>query len=127
MKTLATIVTLLLLIGARPAAAQDVRYDFDKDKDFSKFTTYKYVPIKGADEPDGLTVKQLVAAPDRYPRHQTAIGSEKQYTSYNTGWGYGAGWGAGWYGSGGMSTGTTYGSTSTIYVGQLDLSIYEFY
>jgi hypothetical protein len=40
MKTLATIVTLLLLIGARTAAAQDVRYDFDKDKDFSKFTTY---------------------------------------------------------------------------------------
>jgi hypothetical protein len=71
MKTLATIVTLLLLIGARPAAAQDVRYDFDKDKDFSKFTTYKYVPIKGADEPDGLTVKQLVAAPDRYRIRKT--------------------------------------------------------
>jgi hypothetical protein len=43
MKTLATIVTLLLLIGARPAAAQDVRYDFDKDKAFSRFKTYKYV------------------------------------------------------------------------------------
>ena len=141
MKTLATIVTLLLLIGARTVAAQDVRYDFDKDKAFSRFKTYKYV---GADEPDGLTVKQLVAAIDAelakkgltktdantaalYIGYQTAIGSEKQYTSYNTGWGYGAGWGAGWYGSGGMSTGTTYGSTSTIYVGQLDLSIYEFY
>jgi len=64
MKTLATTVTLLFLIGARTAAAQDVRYDFDKDKDFSKFKTYKDVPIKGADEPDGLTVKQLVTAMD---------------------------------------------------------------
>jgi hypothetical protein len=43
MKTLATIVTLLLLIGARTVAAQDVRYDFDKDKAFSRFKTYKYV------------------------------------------------------------------------------------
>jgi hypothetical protein len=142
MKTLVTMVTLLFLMGARTAASQDVRYDFEKDKDFSQFKTYKYVPIKGADEPDGLTVKQLVAAIDAelakkgltktdadtaalYIGYQTAIGSEKQFTSYNTGWGYGSGWGAGWYGSGGVSTGTTYGSTSTIYVGQLDLSIYD--
>ena len=121
MKTLATTVTLLFLIGARTAAAQDVRYDFHKDKDFSKFKTYKYVPIKGADDPDGLTVKQLVTAMDAelakkgftktdadtaalYIGYQTAIGSEKQYTSYNTGWGYGSGWGSGWYGSGRVST-----------------------
>ena len=25
--------------------------------------------------------------------YQTAIGTEKQFTSYNTGWGYGPGWG----------------------------------
>jgi Domain of unknown function (DUF4136) len=121
-------------------AAQDVRYDFDKNKDFSKYKTYKWVPIKGADQPDELTGKKLTAAVDAelatkgltktdsesadlYLGYQTAIGTEKQFTSYNTGWGYGPGWGGGWYGGGGSST--TYSSTSTVYIGQLDLSVYD--
>src|SRR5262249_37504639 len=131
----------ILLLGAIPALAQDVRYDFDKDKDFSKYKTYKWVPIKGADQPDDLTAKQIKASVDAelsakgltktesddanlFVGFQTAIGTEKQFTSYNTGWGYGGGWGGGWYG-GGMGTTTTYGSTSTVYVGMLDLSMYD--
>jgi hypothetical protein len=142
MKTLVFLASLLFLVGARTAVAQDVRYDFDKDKDFSKFKTYKWVDIKGADKPDDLTAKRLIAAidaelitkgltktdadsADLYIGYETAIGAEKQYTSYSSDWGYGPGWGRGWYGYGGISTGTTYGSTSTIYVGQLDLSIYD--
>jgi hypothetical protein len=133
---------VLLTFGAVDAVAQDVRYDFDKNQDFSKYKTYKWVPIKGADQPDELTAKQITAAfdaalakkgftktdsdtADLYIGYQTAIGTEKQFTSYNTGWGYGPGWGGGWYGHGGMSTTTTYGSTSTVYVGQLDLSMYD--
>jgi len=134
---------VLLMFGAIGVLAQDVRYDFDKNKDFSKYKTYKWVPIKGADQPDELTGKKVTAAvnaelatkgltmtdsdtADLYIGYQTAIGTEKQFTSYSTGWGYGPGWGRGWYGyGGGMSTGTTYGSTSTIYVGQLDLSMYD--
>ncbi len=134
---------VLLMFGAIGVLAQDVRYDFDKNKDFSKYKTYKWVPIKGADQPDELTGKKVTAAvnaelatkgltmtdsdtADLYIGYQTAIGTEKQFTSYSTGWGYGPGWGRGWYGyGGGMSTGTTYGSTSTIYVGQLDLSVYD--
>jgi len=134
---------VLLMFGAVGAVvAQDVRYDFDKNKDFSKFRTYKWVPIKGADQPDELTSKKLTAAVDAelatkgltrtesdaadlYIGYQTAVGTEKQFTSYNTGWGYGSGWGGGWYGNGGMSTSTTYGSTSTVYIGQLDLSMYD--
>jgi hypothetical protein len=133
----------LFLMGAHSAAAQDVRYDFDKDKDFSKYKTYKWVPIKGADLPDDLTQKAITSAidaelatkgltrtdsdsADLYLGYQTAIGQEKEFTSFNTGWGYGPGWGGGWYGGyGGMSTTTTYGSTSTVYVGQLDLSMYD--
>jgi hypothetical protein len=132
---------VLLTFGAVCVVAQDVRYDFDKDQDFSKYKTYKWVPIKDADQPDELTARQMTAAidavlarksltktdsetADLYIGYQTAIGSEKQFTSYNTGWGYGPGWGGGWYGNGGMST-TTYGSTSTVYVGQLDLSMYD--
>ena len=135
---------VLLMFGvAGVAVAQDVRYDFDKNKDFSKYKTYKWVPIKGADQPDELTGKKLTAAVDAelatkgltrtdsdsadlYLGYQTAIGTEKQFTSYNTGWGYGPGWGSGWYGyGGGMSSSSTYGSTSTVYVGQLDLSVYD--
>jgi len=136
------LLAITLLVGVVTATvAQDVRYDFDKEKDFSKFKSYKWVTIKGADQPDELTGKRIMAAVDAelatkgltktdsdtadlYLAYQTAIGTEKQFTSYNTGWGYGPGWGAGWYG-GGMSSTTTYGSTSTVYVGQLDLSMYD--
>ena len=140
MKKLAFLATAFLLLGVSSAVAQDVRYDFDKDKDFSKYKTYKWVAIKGADQPDDLTSKKIAAAIDAelatkgltkteaddadvYIGYQTAIGQEKEFTSYNTGWGYGPGWGGGWYGGGGMST--TYGSTSTVYVGQLDVSMYD--
>src|SRR6201981_3481862 len=135
---------VLLMFGVvEVVEAQDVRYDFDKNKDFSKYKTYKWVPIKGADQPDELTGKKLTAAVDAelatkgltkthsdsadlYLGYQNAVGTEKQFTSYNTGWGYGPGWGSGWYGyGGGMSSSTTYGSTSTVYVGQLDLSMYD--
>src|SRR5882724_875228 len=129
MKKLAFLM-IALLSGVSSAVAQDIRYDFDKDKDFSKYKTYKWVPIKGADQPDDLTSKQITAAidaelatkgmtktdadtADLYIGYQTAITTEKEFTSYNSGWGYGAGWGGGWYGGGGMATTTTYGSTST--------------
>jgi hypothetical protein len=132
----------LILLGTCAAVAQDVRYDFDKDKDFSKYKTYKWAVIKGADQADAITTKQINAAidselakkgltktdvdtADLYIGYQIAIGSEKEFTSYNTGWGYGPGWGGGWYGYGGLATGTTYGSTSTVFTGQLDLSMYD--
>ena len=140
MKRIALLTVVLFLFGVSVAAAQDVRYDFDKEKDFSKYKTYKWVDIKGADQIDDLTSKQIQSAidaelatkgltktdaetADLYIGYQTAIGQEKQFTSYNTGWGYGPGWGGGWYGGGGSTT--TYGSTSTVYVGQLDLSVYD--
>jgi hypothetical protein len=142
MTRLAFLALVLVVFGATHLAAQDVRYDFDKDKDFSKYKTYKWVAIKGADQPDDLTAKRITGAVDTqlaakgltktdsdsadlYVGYQTAVGTEKQFTSYNTGWGYGPGWGAGWYGYGGMASSTTYGSTSTVYVGNLDLSMYD--
>lgn len=142
MKKLTFLILGLLLFGVSASLAQDVRYDFDKDKDFSKYKTYKWAAAKGTDQVDELTAKQITSAVDSelakkglektdqdsadlYIVYQTAIGTEKQFTSYNTGWGYGPGWGAGWYGYGGLSSTTTYGSTSTVYVGQLDLSMYD--
>jgi hypothetical protein len=142
MKKLAFLLFVGLACNAGSAFAQDVRYDFDKEKDFSKYKTYKWVQIKDADQPDQLTANRITSAVDAelatkgmtktendtadlYIGYQTALRSEKEFTSYNTGWGYGPGWGRGWYGYGGMATTTTYGSTSTVYIGQLDLSMYD--
>ncbi len=130
---------VLLLAAARPALAQDVRYNFDKDCNFSTFKTYKWVVIKGATQLSDLADKQVKAAVDAELAkkgltrsdadnadlligYQAAVGQEKEYTSFDTGWGYGPGWhGGGWYGGGG---GMTTGQTSTIYVGQLALDMY---
>jgi Domain of unknown function (DUF4136) len=141
-----TILSIALLVsGAVTAVAQDVRYNFAQGEDFSKYKTYKWVDVKGVDHADPLTEKQIITAidgalatkglqktdsdtADLYIDIQTAVSTEKQFTSYNTGWGYGAGWGAGWYGygyGGGMASTTTYASTSTIYVGQLALDMYD--
>ena len=128
----------LALAGAGTASAQDVRYNFDKDANFSSFKTYKWVEIKGAEKVSDIAdkmIKETVDAElakkgltksdgeaDLFIVYQAAVGTEKQFTSYDTGWGYGPGWyGGGWYGGGG---GMTTGSTSTIYVGQLAVDMY---
>src|SRR5690242_4861849 len=123
-----SVVTLLLTAGS--FVAQDVRYNFDRNTDFSKFKTYKWVPIKGAATVSDLVDKQIKDAIDAelatkgltkvdsddanlFIGYQPSVGEEKQFNSYSTGWGYGPGWGGGWYG--GMGSTTTTGSTSTIY------------
>ena len=138
MKSLRTLlpVTLFAICGF----AQDVRYNFAAGQDFSKFKTYKWVKIQGAQDINQLAEDQLKAAVDAelakkglqktesddsdlYVGYQAAVGQEKQYTSYISEWGYGPGWGGGWYG--GMGSSTTTGQTSTIYVGQLGLDMYS--
>jgi Domain of unknown function (DUF4136) len=112
---------VLLALGASRGATQDVQYDFDKDKDFSKYKTYKWLGVKDAAKTDDLTLSAMDAElatkgltktdsdeADLYLDYPTIIGSEKQFTSYNTGWGYGPDWGS-W----------------SVYVGQLDLSMYD--
>ena len=140
MKNISLIWMAVLLTIATTAFGQDVRYNFDKETDFSKFKTYKWVVIKGATPVDDLMDKQIKAAIDDqlatkgltkvegedanlFVGYQMAIGTEKQFTSYDTGWGYGPGWyGGGWYGGGG---GMTTGQTSTIYKGQLAVDMYD--
>ena len=129
---------VLLLASAGAAFAQDVRYNFDQEANFSSFKTYKWVVIKGASQLSDLADRQVKAAVDAelakkgltktdadtadlYIGYQAGVGQEKQYTSFDTGWGYGPGWHGGWYGGGG---GMTTGTTSTIYIGQLALDMY---
>jgi Domain of unknown function (DUF4136) len=130
---------LLVAAAAQPLFAQDVRFNYDKTANFAGFKTYRWVDIKGATKLPDLPDRQVKAAVDAelakkglsksesetadlYIGYQAAVDQEKEFTSYNTGWGYGPGWyGGGWYGGGG---GITTGSTSTIYVGQLALDMY---
>jgi hypothetical protein len=140
MKKLLFALLALFVLAAGSALAQDIRYNFDKNADFSKFKTYRWVDLKGAEKLDTLTDKQIKAtvdaelakkgltktdsdSADLYVGYQAAIGQEKQFTSYSSDWGYGPGWGRGWYG--GMGSTTTTGQTSTIYTGQLALDMYD--
>lgn len=131
-----------LLLAVSSCLAQDVRYNFDKDTDFSKFKTYKWVSIKGAEKENDLVDKQIKSAVDAqlatkgltkvegdnadlYVGYQAAVGQEKQFNSYSTDWGYGGGWyRGGWYGGMGGSSMTT-GQTTTIYTGQLAVDMYD--
>jgi hypothetical protein len=138
-KSLLSVLAFVLLLFAT-AFGQDIRYNFDKNADFSKFKTYHWVQIKDAQKVDDLVDKQIKETidaelakkgltkvdgenADLYVAYQTALGTEKQFTSYNSDWGYGGGWyRGGWYGpSGGMTT----GQTSTIYVGTLAVDMYD--
>jgi hypothetical protein len=133
---------MVFLLAASTALAQDVRYNFDKNTDFSKLKTYKWVTLKDAPKVNDIVEKQIKAAVDAqlatkgltkvdddsaniYVGYQAGVGQEKQFTSFNSDWGYGGGWyRGGWYGgAGGMST--TTGQTSTIYIGQLAVDMYD--
>ena len=137
--TLFSLITLFLFTWVS-AFGQDVRYNFDKDADFSKFKTYKWVDLKDATKLNDIldrNVKDTIDAElatkgltktdddkaDLYVGYQAAVGQEKQFSSYSTDWGYGGGWArGGWYGT---SSGMTTGQTSTIYVGQLAFDMYD--
>ena len=142
MKRFSFLSALGLLLVATVAFSQDVRYNFDKNADFSKFKTYKWVNLKDAAKVNDLVAKQITDTIDAelatkgltkvdddsanlYIGYQAGIGTEKQFTSYSSDWGYGGGWyRGGWYGgAGGMST--TTGTTDTIYIGQLALDMYD--
>ena len=125
------------------AAAQDVSYNFDQQADFTKYKTYKWVAVKGGEQPDELTAKQIAAAiekqlkakgltratgdaADMYVAYQVAVSKEKELQTWDTGYSMGPGWGGryhgGYYGAGsGMSTTTT----STIYIGSLAFDMYD--
>src|SRR5215469_694143 len=56
-RILAAISLVALAVGA--AVAQDVRYNFDKKTDFSKFKTYKWVDIKDAGKFNSMVDQQV--------------------------------------------------------------------
>ncbi len=130
--------SIFLLAGI--AAAQDVRYNYDKDADFTKYKTYKWVEIKTSDK-DPLIDSQIKSAidtelatkgltktdsdsADLYVAYQAAISTEKQVNTFSTAFGYGPGWGY-YRGYGGMGSSTGTATTSTLYIGSLQLDFYD--
>ena len=127
---------------SRCTLAQDVRYNFDRSANFSSYKTYKWVDNPNAQKMSDLADRQFKAAVDAelgkkgltrvesddanlYITYQAALQQEKQYTSFDSGWGYGPGWGYGRYGYGGGGGGMTTTSTTTIHVGGIDLDMYD--
>jgi hypothetical protein len=120
----------VLAVGTTVAPAQDVSVNYVPGSDFSKYKTYKWVEIKGAEKPDQIVDSQIRQAidtalkgkgftqaagdtADLFIGYQVAVTQEQQWTSYTTGgpWRYG----------GGMST----ASSTTIHIGTVELDMYD--
>jgi len=130
--------TSLLLTAS--AFAQNVNYNFDTKADFTKYKTYHWEKHPQSMDLDPLIVSQLGAALDTafaakgFTRvdsnvsdlvvvYQLAVKTEKELTTYSSGFSTGPYWGGGWYGGGGTSYSTT--SVNTIQIGTLALDIYD--
>jgi hypothetical protein len=128
------------ILLAAVASAQDVSYNFDQKADFTKFKTYKWVTIPGAEQPDELTAKMIAQAietqmtakglkraeggeADLLVGYQVAVTKETEVTTYGSSYGYGPGWGGRYYG--GYGGGTTSSTTATILIGSLALDMYD--
>jgi Domain of unknown function (DUF4136) len=133
-----TMTVFLFLLALGSALAQDVRYNFDRQADFSKFKTYKWVPLKDAAPLDELVEKQIVQALDQqleqkglkkvdsddadlYIGYQVSVKEETEFTTYST-WGSGPGWYGGWYGP---RSSVTTAETSVVKIGTLVLDVFD--
>jgi hypothetical protein len=109
--------------------AQDVKYNYVPGTDFSKYKTYKWADVPGAQKPDQIVDGQIKAAVDAelskkgltktdadnsdlYVTYQVAIDQQKQWNAM--------GGGVGWR-FGGMATATS----SNINVGTLVVDFYD--
>lgn len=122
----------IAVLGVR-AFAQDVRYNYDTEADFTTYKTYMWVDIPGGEEVDSLTEKQIKTAieealatkglskveggsADLAVAYDVAISQEKRLTMTGTGYGLSPRWG-------GM--GTIYGNTASIPIGAVTLSMFD--
>jgi hypothetical protein len=121
-----------LAAGAGAALAQDVNVNYVPGTDFTKYKTYKWVEIQGAEKPDQILDTQIKQAIDKAMAakgltkaagdttdlaigYQVALTQQQQWNAYSTG-----GYGARRYG-GGMGTATS----TTINIGTVALDMYD--
>jgi hypothetical protein len=118
----------LVLVVCGFVRAQDIKTNYVPGTDFSKYKTYKWVNIEGAQKPDDILDQQIRQAVDTqlasksftktdeekadlYVGYQVSITQQTEWNAYGTG---GRRWG------GGMATATS----STIQIGTLGLDVY---
>jgi hypothetical protein len=124
----AVVIASAALLHAGGLQAQDVRYDYDRSADFTKYKSYKWVQIEGATYPDqledrnirtaidaelskkGLVLKQADPV-DVFVAYQVAVEQDKEINTY----GGGVGWRRG------MGTATV----SNVNVGTLVVDFYD--
>jgi hypothetical protein len=133
-----TVAIALILGFCATAWSQDVTVNYVPGTDFSKFKTYKWVPIESNMHPDPMVEQQIKQSIDNelaskgfvktddqnadlYVGYQVSIEEEKQWDAYNLGVGPRWSWGMGGMGMGGMATATS----STIQVGTLGFDVYD--
>lgn len=119
-----------IMFACGTALAQTVTYNFAPGTDFSKYKTYKWVRIEGAQYPDQILDQQIQQSIDSQlaakgftktgtenadldVAYQVSISQEKQWNAYGTG--------GGWRMGGGMATATQ----STLQVGTLGFDVYD--
>jgi hypothetical protein len=124
------IIAAMLAICASPAFAQSVNTNYLPGTDFSKYHSYKWVTVDGAQQVDQILDQQIKGAVDKqlaakgltkkdadpvdmYVGYQAAMDQEKELNA----WGGGMGWRMG----GGMATVTT----STVDIGTVALDLYD--
>jgi hypothetical protein len=124
------VIAAVILTACGTVLAQEVTYNSAPGTDFSKFKTYKWVKIEGADTPDQILDQQIkrsidsqLAAKgftksdndtaDLYVGYQVSITQERQWNAY--------GMGGGWRMGGGMGTATS----TTIQIGTLGFDVYD--
>jgi len=140
MKAMTNFLVLLPCLAGL-AMAQDVKYNFDQNADFTKYHTYRWEKHPKSLDVDDLTMGQLAKGfeaelakkgltksdspnTDMVIVFQVAMNQEKELNSYSTDMGYGAGYRGGWYG-GGMGSSMTTATTTTINIGTVALDMYD--
>jgi len=120
----------LVMLACQFVAAQDIRTNYMPGTDFSKYKTYKWVTIPGAEQADQILDQQIKLAvntslaakgltkteddkADLYVGYQVSITQQEEWNAY--------GMGGGWRFRGGMTT----VSSTTIQVGTLGLDFYD--
>lgn len=119
-----------MLLVCAAVLAQDVTYNYAAGTDFSKYKTYKWVKVQGAQYPDQILDQQIEQSIDAQlagkgltktdgdkadldVAYQVSVTHEQQWNSY--------GMGGGWRMGGGMVTTTQ----TTLQVGTLGVDIYD--
>ena len=131
MTRIVLLVMIVLGCGASATVGQEASFNFDRDADFAKFKSYKWIAIRSAQQVDEITARQITFVidaelskkgllktdsenADLYIGYQAALSRQTRWSAYRTDWGYGPRW----------DTGTSTTTQETLDAGQLDLDMY---